>query len=200
MDEKTEELRDIFMDVTDEATVTEQQEETHGSLSSEAEVDERLEAVIARMRDRYDFGTTFLNDELVTVVRGFYAGDSDAEIARDLGDASLSKTVSRARIDLHLIKDSDTDAPFDMDDLRDLLDDGASTTDCADELDVSESTIRRYRRVVETQREQQTINNQFRDDFETILQDRDLSDRMTKDIQKDGLDDATEGMETNVSF
>lgn len=200
MDEKTEELRDIFMDVTDESTVTEQQEETYGSLSSEAEVDERLEEVVAQMRDRYDFGTTLSDDELVTVVRGFYADDSDAEIARTLGDASLGKTVSRARIDLHLIRDSDTDAPFDIDELRDLLDSGTSTTDCADELDVSESTVRRYRRVVETQQERRTVNDQFRDEFENILQDRDLSDRMTEDIQKDGLDDATEGMETNVSF
>ena len=200
MDEKTEELRDIFMDVTDESTVTEQQEETHGSLSSEAEVDERLEDVVARMRDRYDFGTTLSNAELVTVVRGFYADDSDAEIARDLGDASLGKTVSRARIDLHLIRDSDTDAPFDMEELRDLLDRETSTTDCADELDVSESTVRRYRRVVETQQERRTVNDQFREEFENVLHDRELSDRMTEDIQEDGLDDATEGMETNVSF
>jgi len=200
MDEKTEELRDIFMDVTDESTVTEQQEETHGSLSSEAEVDERLEEVVARMRDRYDFGTTLSNAELVTVVRGFYADDSDAEIARDLGDTSLGKTVSRARIDLHLIRDSDTDAPFDMEELRDLLDRETSTTDCADELDVSESTVRRYRRVVETQQERRTVNDRFREEFENVLHDRELSDRMTEDMQEDGLDDATEGMETNVSF
>ena len=200
MDEKTEELRDIFMDVTDESTVTEQQEETYGSLSSEAEVDERLEDVVARMRDRYDFGTTLSNAELVTVVRGFYADDSDAEIARDLGDTSLGKTVSRARIDLHLIRDSDTDAPFDMEELRDLLDRETSTTDCADELDVSESTVRRYRRVVETQQERRTVNDRFREEFENVLHDGELADRMTEDIQEDGLDDATEGMETNVSF
>jgi FixJ family two-component response regulator len=200
MDEKTEELRDIFMDVTDESTVTEQQEETYGSLSSEAEVDERLEDVVARMRDRYDFGTTLSDEELVTVVRGFYAGDSDAKIARDLGDASLGKTVSRARIDLHLIRDSDTDAPFDMEELRDLLDRETSTTDCADELDVSESTVRRYRRVVETQQERRTVNDQFREEFENILHDGELSDRMTESVEEDGLDDATEGMETNVSF
>ncbi|USZ66825.1 helix-turn-helix domain-containing protein [Halorussus salilacus] len=200
MDEKTEELRDIFMDVTDESTVTERQEETHGSLSSETEVEERLEAVVAEMRERYDFATTLSDEELVTVVRGYYAGDSDAEIARELGDASLGKTVSRARIDLHLIRESDTDAPFDLDALRDLLDDGASTTDAADALDVSESTVRRYRRIIETRQEKQTANDRFTDEFENVLRDRELSDRMTDDIQKDGLDDATEGMETNVSF
>ena len=200
MDEKTEELRDIFMDVTDEATVTEQQEETPGSLQSEAEVEDRLEAAVAEMSDRYDFGTSLSAAELVTVVKGFYAGDSDAEIARRLGDESLGKSVARARIDLHLVRDADTDAPFDLDALRNLLDEGASDVDCADELDVSESTVRRYRRVVETQQERRTVNDRYRDEFENVLQDRELSEQMTADVHDDGLDDATEGMETNVSF
>ncbi|WP_128476916.1 conditioned medium-induced protein 4 [Halorussus pelagicus] len=200
MDEKTEELRDIFMDVTDESTVTESQAETHGSLSSETAIDERLEDVVGRMRDRYDFGTTLSDEDLVTVVRRFYADDSDAEIARELGDASLGKTVARARIDLHLVRDADEDAPFDMDALRDLLDADASTAECADELDVSESTVRRYRSVVETQQERRTVNDRFRNEFETILQDGDLSERLTEGVEQDGLDDATEGMETNVSF
>ncbi|UPW01743.1 conditioned medium-induced protein 4 [Halorussus gelatinilyticus] len=200
MDEKTEELRDIFMDVTDESTVTERQEETHGSLSSETAIDDRLAEVVGRMRDRYDFTTTLSDDELVSVVRGFYAGDSDAEIARELGDASLGKTVARARIDLHLLRESDEDAPFDLADLRDLLDDDASTGECAAELDVSESTVRRYRRVIDAKQQRRTVNDQFRNEFENVLQDRELSDRMTESLQEDGLDDATEGMETNVSF
>jgi hypothetical protein len=200
MDEKTEELRDIFMDVTDESTVTEQQAETHGSLDSETAIDDRLVEVVGRMRDRYDFATTLSDEELVTVVRGFYAGDSDADIARELGDASLGKTVARARIDLHLLRDADEDAPFELDLLRDLLEANSSTGECAAELDVSESTVRRYRRVVEAKRQRRTVNDQFRNEFENILQDRELSDRMTESVQEDGLDDATEGMETNVSF
>ena len=200
MDEKTEELRDIFMDVTDESTVTEQQAETHGSLDSETAIDDRLVAVVGRMRDRYDFATTLSDEELVTVVRGFYAGDSDADIARELGDASLGKTVARARVDLHLLRDADEDAPFELDELRDLLEANSSTGECAAELDVSESTVRRYRRVVEAKRQRRTVNDQFRNEFENILQDRELSDRMTESVQEDGLDDATEGMETNVSF
>lgn len=199
MDEKTEELRDIFMDVTDESTVTERQEETHGSLSSEGDVRERLRTLVSEMRERYDFGTTLSDDDLVTVVRGYYDGDSDSGIARELGDASLGKTVSRARIDLHLLRDRDTDAPFDLDDLRTLLAAG-SIADCADELDVSESTVRRYRRIIEAQNEARAVNDRYRDEFENILYDRNLSERMTEDIQEDGLDDATDGMETNVSF
>ncbi|WP_266079165.1 conditioned medium-induced protein 4 [Haladaptatus caseinilyticus] len=200
MDKKTEELRDIFMDVTDEETVTEKQEETHGSLSSEEKVDERLREVIEEMRGQYDFGTSLTDEELVTVVRQFSAGNNDDEIADELGDDSLAETVSRARIDLHLFRESDTDAPFEIADLKDCLVDEMSVTDCAARLDASEATVRRYRQVIEAKDEARSVNQQYINEFENILQDRELSDRMTQDIQQDGLDDATEGMETNVSF
>lgn len=200
MDEKTEELRDLFLDVTDESTITEQQEEGRGSLSSEAEIEARLEAAVATMRDRHEFSTTLSNPELATVVRGYYDGLTDAEIAHELGDASLGKTVSRARIELHLFRDQDTDAPFDIDALRTLLDADATLEECADELDVSTSTVRRYKRIVNTQTAARRVNHRFTEEFEAILTDRELSDRMTADVQQDGLEDATEGMETDVSF
>ncbi|WP_458207248.1 conditioned medium-induced protein 4 [Haladaptatus sp. NG-SE-30] len=198
MDKKTEELRDIFMDVTDEATVTEAQEETHGSLGSEEKVDERLRDVIEDMRERYEFDTSLSTEELVTVVRRFYAGDEDDEIASEL-DAS-EDTVARSRIDLHLFRRSETDVPFDIRTFRALLADDTPLSDCAAELDISESTARRYQHIVEARDEARTANQQFTNEFENILHDRELSDRMAQDIQQDGLDDATEGMETNVSF
>ncbi|WP_435155774.1 conditioned medium-induced protein 4 [Haladaptatus sp. DFWS20] len=200
MDKKTEELRDIFMDVTDEETVTEKQEETHGSLSSEEKVDEQLREVIEEMRGRYDFNTSLSDEELVTVVRQFSAGNSDDEIADELGDGSLAETVSRARIDLHLFRESDTDAPFEIADLKDCLVDEMTVTDCADRLDASESTVRRYQRIIKAKDESRSVNQQYINEFENILQDRELSDRMTQEIQEDGLEDATEGMESNVSF
>ena len=200
MDEKTEQLRDIFMDISEDSTVTENQEQTRGSLASEARADERLESVITEMQERYEFTTTLSDDQLSTIVRGYFDGKSDAEIARDLGDTSLGKTVGRARIDLHLLREPDTDAPFELKRLRRLLDRGASIEKCAEELDVSKSTIRRYRRIVEIQAEKQRVQDRFYEEFENALTDRELSDRMATEIREDGLDDATEGMESNVSF
>ncbi len=198
MDKKTEELRDMFLDMTDDATVTEKQEETHGSLGTEEKVQEQLLAVVAEMRDRYDFDTTLDDEQLATVVRQFYAGDDDEEIADELGE--LEESVGRARIDLHLFKLSDTEAPFEIERLRTLVKDGVSTADCATELDTSEATVRRYRHVLEAKDEARAVNQQYTNEFENVLQDREISDRMTRDIQQDGLDDATDGMETNVSF
>jgi len=199
MEKKTEELRDIFMDVTDEETVTETQEETHGSLGSEADVEQQLLDAVAEMRDALTFETDLSDDEYVAVVRGFYAGDSDADIAADLDDVAPD-AVAAARVDLHLFRDADTDAPFDIAELRDLLEAGASVDDCAADLDADEATVRRFRRVVEAQDAARTVNHRFTDEFENVLRDREISGRMTENVQQDGLDDATEGMETNVSF
>ena len=200
MNEKTEELRDLFMDVTNESMITEEQEEGRGSLSSDAQIEERLARIVAAMRERYSFSTTLSDEELVSVVRGFYADDSDAEIARDLGDAALAKTVTRARLDLQLLRDSDLDAPFDLADLRELNARDADEETAADELDTDVGTVRRFRRVVAAQDEARRVNHRYRDDFENVLHDRELSDRMTREMKEDGLEDATDGMETNVSF
>lgn len=200
MKEKTEELRDIFMDVTDEETVTERQAETHGSLASEEDVTERLHAVVADMRSTLDFGTSLSDEELVTVVRGYYDGDSDTAIARDIEDESLSKTVARARRELHLLRDSDTDPPFDFEAFEDAVEDDVTAAALADSFDVSESTARRYRRVVETKREMRKLNNRYTDEFERLLKDTDLSERHTEGATEDGLEDATEGQETDISM
>lgn len=200
MDEKTEELRDIFMDVSDSETVTETQEETHGSLTEQEEeaVVEEIEEVVGRMRDRYEFEADLDDEAYRRLVRLFYDGASDAAIAREL-DLSR-KRVFRARLDLHLFRDRDLEAPFDLSTLRERLDADCTVQAVAEEFDVSPSTVRRYRRVVRARDEARRANDRFRDEFESILADADLSTRLTGDVKEDGLDDATEGMETNVSF
>lgn len=198
MNEKTEELRDIFLEVTEEDTVTETQTETHGTLASDTEVDDRLRDTITHMRDSLAFSTDLDTDDYVRIVRGFYADQTDADLARELD--TNPKKIARARTDLHLLRDPDLDAPFDLDDLKDRLDRDQPMTDIADDLDVSPSTIRRYRRIIETQRDIRRVNDRYRDEYESILTDRELTDPLTENVKEDGLDEATEGQETNTSF
>ncbi|MFA9416140.1 conditioned medium-induced protein 4 [Natrinema sp. HArc-T2] len=196
MNEKTEELRDIFTDVTDgEATVTESQEDTRGSLERDERSDEeRLRSVVQQMRERYAFETPLSDDELITVARGFYDGQSDADLAAELGvDEAV---VFDARLSLHLIDEADAD-DFDLAAIRDREEDDATL---ADEYDVTEAQIRRARRVAEAQTQSRTANDRYRDEFDSILADADLTERMTTDVREDGLEDATEGMETDVDF
>lgn len=197
MDEKTEELRDIFVDLTDEDTVTERQSESRGSLTGETST-EGLAAIVAEMRERCGFDTSLDDEALVAVIERFYAGDTDGDIAEAL-DVD-QRTVFRARLDVHLLRESDTDAPFDFETLREFLAEDRPTSDIAEALGVSESTVRRYRRVVEARDEHRRVSGRFRSEFEDLVATADLTQQLTTDVQEDGLDEATEGMETNVQF
>jgi DNA-binding CsgD family transcriptional regulator len=198
MDRKTEELRDIFMDVAEGETVTEAQEESRGSLADRGDVGQRLSDVVDGMCERYAFRANLDEEELCALVRGFYDGETDAELARTL-DVSRH-TVFRARMDLHLLRESDLDAPFDLDVLRDRLADDDPLTEVADDLDVSASTVRRYRDALAARNESRGANDRYRGEFDSILADSDLTGGLTDDVKNDGLEDATEDAEVDVSF
>ncbi|MEY7849342.1 conditioned medium-induced protein 4 [Natrarchaeobius sp. A-rgal3] len=196
MNEKTEELKNIFTDVTDgEETVTESQEDTRGSLERDERTDEeRLAGVIEQMRERYEFETPLSDEQLRDVATGFYDGDSDEEIASRFEVEPAE--IFEARMSLHLIAEDDADE-IDLTAIRGREEDDATL---AEEYGVSEDRIRRYRRVAAAEDESRTANDRYRDEFDSLLADAELSARMTTDVREDGLEDATEGMETNVDF
>jgi hypothetical protein len=200
MDEKTQELRDIFIDATGSDTVTERQEEGPGSLADEPSGNpERIRALVAQMRDRYEFDSGLSEETLVTVVRAFFEDVDDAAIAEYVDTDAA--TVFEARMDLHLLRESDTDdAPVDLAALRKLLVEGATVAECADRLDADTDTVGHYADVVETRLEATRANDRFRDEFADLLTDEAISDRMAQDAREDGLREATEDMETDVSL
>jgi hypothetical protein len=186
MDDKTAELRDIFLDATGgEETVTERQAERRGSLvdvDDPAAVDARLRDLVTTMRERYDFETDFDPDAYVRLIRGFYDGDDDESLADALdsegvlradGEAVDADTVRRARLDCHLVRE------------RDRADDAPAAV---------------RERVVAAEREATRANHRFRDAFAELLTDADLSGRLASDSREDGLREATEDIETDVSF
>jgi hypothetical protein len=201
MDEKTEELRDIFMDVADDETVTESQEDTHGSLASEEDVEARLRDAVSEMVDNLGVDTPLAVEDLATVVEAFYAGEDDAGIAEALDADVDPETVAHTRTDLHLLREDDTDPPFDYEALRDAtLDDDASVSEFLADVDADEDTVDYYRRVVEAREEIRRVNDRYRAEFENVLRDRELSERLTSSVQEDGLDGATEGQETDINL
>ncbi|WP_254545519.1 conditioned medium-induced protein 4 [Halomarina pelagica] len=198
MNEKTAELRDIFIDVTDGETVTEKQEAARGSLTEDEErIDDRLRELIARMREQFTFETDLSTDDLRRIVRGFFDGEDDAQLADSVGVDG--ETLVRARHDLHLLHERETDVPFELPRLRELVDEEHTVAEIAEELDVSEETVREYRTVAETRIEMRSVNDRFRSEFEELLTDADLAGH-TEEVQEDGLEEATDGMETDVSF
>jgi hypothetical protein len=197
MDEKTEELRDIFMDVAEEQTVTESQTEQRGSLLRQESVDDRLQEVVERMREQFAFTTALDTKALCTIIKEFYDGESDEEIATVL--RVPPEMVVDARMDLHLVRDSDT-ADVDVSRLRERLDVGDAVENVAAEMDADPVVIQRAARALDAEERARRVSQRFRTQYEEILTDADIAVRLTADVQDDGLDDATDGVEVDVEF
>lgn len=205
MDDKTAQLRDIFMDVADEGTVTETQEEGRGTLATdEGSVDERLQSVIERLGEKFDVGTDLDDGQLCRLVRGFYAGDDDGTIASTL-DCSV-ETVFRTRMELHLVRDEDLPGPelsaaIRDSDAVDLTDPGSSDTAAlAAELGRQERAVDRALAAMAAADRSRRVSHRFRTAFEEVLTDADLSVQFTADAHDDGLEEATEGAEVDVDL
>ena len=211
MDEKTEELRDLFVDATGSETVTERQAETPGTLvdRDDGAAHERVAELVAAMRDRYGFDggphddadhdAAALDDAaLVRIARGFFAGEDDAAIADDLGvDPG---TVRGARLDVHLVADADRDAPFAYAELKRSLAADRPVEDCVAALDADPETVREYVPVARADLASTRVNDRFRDGFRALLTDADIEGSFATAVREDGLREATEDIETDVSL
>ena len=199
MDDKTAELRDIFIEATGSDTVTESQAESPGSLAdSDRDVDDRLIELIGRMRDRYAFETDFDDETLSRIVQAYYTDHSDREIAAELD--CEPRAVFEARLDLHLVSEADRNAAFDLNELRRLIVEDVPLTERAETLDITEETARHYSEIVEADLRSTRANDRFRDEFAELLTDSDLTGQLAREAREDGLKDATEDIETDVSF
>lgn len=201
MDEKTEDLRDIFLDVADDETVTESQEETRGTLATDGEsVDERLVSVIDQLREKFGVQTDLSDEELCTLVRDFYAGESDEEIATELGKSETA--IFEARMAIHLLRDAEIESDLDRK-LREMDHDvieNQSIDELAGELNEEVHTVERAVAYWRARDRSRRGSYRFRTAFEEVLTDADLTVQFTAGTLEDGLEDATEGAETNVGF
>ena len=220
MDDRTAELRDLFVETTGEEAVTDSRTAATGSLSTgdgaDDAVDERLSALVAEMADRDDFGAALPEPDLRRVVRAFFdpddvgsepwSADADAAVAASLSTDADAETVFDARMALHLVADADREAPVPYGELRRLVldaadaDDSDAALDAALPADVTPAAARRYRKVVAADFASRRVNHRYRDAFADLLTDADLSTRLAADARRDGLGDATEDIETDVSL
>jgi len=201
MDEKTEELRDIFLDVADDETVTESQEDARGSVADTGETnDERLVATIDEMYEKFEFETDLSPAQLQQLVEAFYEGSDDEAIAEDLSVAP--EAVFEARMDLHLVRDEDPpEASVDEEAWETVRErTGEEPDQLAADLDIDEGVVEKLLAVVRANDRSRRVSNRFRTTFEECLTDADLSTRLAAETQRDGLDDATEDAEIDVDF
>jgi len=201
MDDKTAQLRDIFIDVADEETVTESQHESRGSLATDEEsVDARLRSVIERLREKFDIRTSLDDGQLCRLVRGFYAGDDDDTIATALGCSP--EEVFRARMDLHLVCEADLPGDRLQSAIRstDTESDAVTVDELPAGCELGSTAFGRAREAVAAVDRSRRVSHRFRTDFEETLTDADLSVQFTADAHEDGLEDATDGAEVGVQL
>ena len=199
MDEKTAALRDIFVDLTEAETVTEQQEESPGTIAGEETRRAQAHSTIADLRDRYPFESPFSTDELIDIAIGYFEGRSDDEVAGAM-DVEPSQ-VRQARYHLHLLNEEDHAVEVDLDALRTHLPKDGSVDDLGQVItSPSDAALEQAVQVVTTERAMRQANYRFRDELRDLLGDGDLADQLSESVKADGLEDATEGLETTTSF
>lgn len=216
MDEKTADLRDLFVETTGSDTVTERQAESRGTLTDRDEdaIEKRVRELVATMRERYDLSADLDDATYARIARGHFETDDDESLATaiaeerdedgsDAVDVLTPDTIRDARLDLHLVRDADRDvddAAFDYADLKALTADGRSIVECADELDADIDTVARYATVARVDLTSTRANDRFRDEFRDRLTDADIEGSHAATAREDGLTEATEDIETDVSL
>lgn len=165
--DRVERLQKLYTEMGGAPTSTERQTPARGSLLDEATLEARLGAVVERMRERYGLRTSLDSKALATVVEGYYAGRTDAELAEALDTST--ETIARARVNVHLFRPADTAATFDVDTLRRLLDAGTSVEEAADRLGVAPTTAARYAHVLAVQHEARVSGYRYPEEFEELL-------------------------------
>jgi hypothetical protein len=200
MDEKTAELRDIFQDVADTETVTESQSDDRGSLADEDALREQLREVIDHLAANEGLAVGLDRETLVDVVIGYYDGEDDETIARNLDVDANAATVRQGRLACHLIRDDDLEASFDVDRLRTLRQDGLAPSACADRLEADPDAVERVAEALDARAAMIRTGRRYPDAFESALAEAGLAEQFTADAKRDGLEGATADAEVETDF
>ena len=195
-DKRKIQLLELFTNITSKTKIVEPMKKIHGSLRDRDAVEREISLLMREILDLGFFKTKLKPIQLAKLVSAYYLGKNDTEIARELGDEKLSKTVARARVRLKLFRDLDFKMPFDREKMEILMESGKTMKEISEELGVSPSTLREYRHVID-QRDDHTID-QYLERIRDVMEDRDLSEQMTRSATKDGLGDSIDITEAEL--
>ncbi|HXW98661.1 MAG TPA: response regulator receiver protein [Methanomicrobiales archaeon] len=195
-DKRKKQLLDLFATITSKTKIVEPMKKIHGSLRDRDAIEREIALIMREILDKGYFKTKLAPRQLARLVMAFHEGKNDTEIARSLGDEKLSKTVARARVRMKLFRDLDFKMPFDQEKLNDLVESGKTMKDVSEELGISPSTLREYRHVLDE------VNDPTLDPYlrriNDVMEDRDLSEQMTKGLAQDGLTEAIDITEAEL--
>jgi transposase-like protein len=195
-DTRKTQLLELFSNISGKTKIVEPMKKIHGTLRDREAVEREVALVMREILEQGLFKTKLRPIQLAKLVSAYYAGKNDTEIARELGDEKLSKTVARARVRLKLFRDLDFRMPFDREKMEQLLVTGKTMKEISDELGVSPSTLREYRHVIE-QRDDTSIDP-YLERIKDVMEDRDLSEQMTRSATADALGESIDITEAEL--
>ncbi|MBP2132140.1 putative transcriptional regulator [Methanomicrobium sp. W14] len=195
--DRKKELLSLFSDISGKTEIVEPMKKIHGTLRDKDAIEREVALIMREILDQGHFKTKLKPRDLACLVCGYYEGKNDTEIARELGDEKLSKTVARARVRLKLFRDLDFKMPFERSAMEDLLESGKTMKEISEELGISPSTLREYRHVIEQERDK-TLDP-FLERIKDVMEDRDLTESMTGTLANDGLSEAIDTTEAELA-
>jgi hypothetical protein len=195
-DKRKKELLKLFATITSKTKIVEPMKKIHGSLRDRDAIEREIALIMREILDKGYFKTKLTPRQLARLIMAFHEGKNDTEIARSLGDEKLSKTVARARVRMKLFRDLDFRMPFDREKLEELIASGKTMKDVSEELGISPSTLREYRHVLE-EVDDPTLDP-YLQRVKDVMEDRDLSEQMTKGLAQDGLTEAIDITEAEL--
>ena len=191
---KQKDLLQLFSNLTQKTKIVEPMKTLHGPLRDQDAVEREIALIMREIQERGFFKTKLEPIQLARLITSFHAGKNDTEIARELGDEKLSKTVARARVRLKLFRDLDFNMPFDQDELKILMSSELTMKEISEKLGVSPTTLREYRHVIE-QRDDTTLDP-YLERIKDVMEDRDLTEKMAAGLQQDTLGEAIDVAES----
>jgi len=180
---RQKDLMQLFSNLTQKTKIVEPMKTLHGTLRDQDAVEREIALIMREIQERGFFKTKLEPIQLARLITSFYAGKNDTEIARELGDEKLSKTVARARVQLKLFRELDFNMPFDQSQMKTLMSSEMTMKEISEELGISPTTLREYRHVIE-QKEDTTLDP-FLERIKDVMEDRDLTEKMTSGLQED---------------
>lgn len=190
-------LLELFTNITNKTKIVEPMKKIHGSLRDKDSIEREIALIMREILDQDLFKTKLTPRQLARLVISFYEGKNDTEIARALGDDKLSKTVARARVRLKLFRDLDFDMPFDRKKMETLVKSGKTMKEVSEDLGISPSTLREYRHIIEQEHDHNI--DVYLDRIRGVMEDRDLSEQMTRGLTNDGLSEAIDITEADLA-
>ncbi|HJJ95163.1 MAG TPA: response regulator receiver protein [Methanocorpusculum sp.] len=185
---KQQDLLNLFSKMTQKTKIVEPRKTLHGTLRDQDAVEREIALIMREIQSRDSFKTKLEPIQLARLITAFHAGKNDTEIARELGDDKLSKTVARARVQLKLFRDMDFNMPFDPNDLKKYMESDMTMKEISEKLGVSPTTLREYRHVIEMRDD--TTLDPYLARIRDVMEDRDLTEKMASTLQEDTLGEA----------